>query len=657
MSDSSSEEEEFTFSPEKGTTTAAAASASNNGDSAKPEEAFMKQAIPKKKKKGKKKKKDKKKKKKKKRKEEKKKEKHDDESGNDSEHVDVEDEKHCEEEEDDSSSAAPENDDSNNDENEEMQVSLNDLKRKVMGRDLKTEEDSDQEQDAELQQIKRLMNAEPAQEDDDDKRAASHNTKSMAEKLRRDLMCSICHEVVYPPVSLLCGHSFCQSCLEWWFDRSRADPSCPTCRKTVPVDRRDALSHNFSLKACVMAVYGAEIVERLKARRTKGERGGRHDQGYEVLSILEDETWHYIKIKTDKGVVGASPGDTVQVRRSINLDAEDQRMQLALSVYRRPQRIVVDEQNAFRVQLCLLHMEEDEAADSGFPSSVENEEDEMLLCGRESRILHTYIEVKMKAENGRTSLISRIASDDNGLFNYTLDPSIAIGDASEIRGLLFEHADSGCRLEIDLAQLQSRGGSTLRPQNQPNRGARSHSSDEEGDSDNSYNNGQRRRGFVVGDGDESDEGDENQDEFEDDGFLVDDQNQTSDIDGEFSGEEEDNDICEICKKHGDLMICDGGKEDDGCGKSFHAACVNRDFVPEGEWICQNCASSHGIATGIEGHEFKAKQMFASGGGGGPKALDDDSDDDSDAEFTAKQEPGGNGPAKKKRRVLEDSDSE
>ncbi|KAL3895986.1 MAG: hypothetical protein SGARI_007288, partial [Bacillariaceae sp.] len=310
-----------------------------------------------------------------------------------------------------------------------------------MGRDLKTEEDSDQEQDAELQQIKRLMNAAPAQDDDnDDKPAASDNSnKNMAEKLRRDLI-------------------------------------CPTCRKTVPMDRHDAMSHNFSLKACVMAVYGAEIVERLKARRTKGERDGRHDQGYEALSILEDETWHYIKVKTDKGAITGTPvGNTVQVRRSINLDAEDQRMQLALSVYRRPERIVVDEQHAFRVQLCLLHMEEDEAADSGFPNIVEHEDDEMLLCGRESRFLHTYMEVKTKAENGRTSLMSRIASDDNGLFNYTLDPSIFAGDASEIRALLFEHGDTGCRLEIDLAQLQSRGGSTLRPQNQPNGGTRSHS--------------------------------------------------------------------------------------------------------------------------------------------------------------------------------------
>jgi hypothetical protein len=640
MSDSSSEEE-LTFSPERNPVPAAAA---NEDDDDAPDPPFMKQVIPKKKKDKKKKKKDKK--KKKKRKKEHKKEKHDDESADESHHGNVADQ-HSE---DDTSHAASHQD------GDEMEVSLNDLKRKVMGRDLKTEEDSDREQDKELQEISALTNAEHEQEDSkakNDKKIYTIANSSMSEKLRRDLMCSICHEVVYPPVSLLCGHSFCQTCLEWWFDRSRADPSCPTCRKTVPVDRHDAISHNFALKSCVMAVYGAEIVERLKSQRPKGERGGRHDQGYEVLSILEDETWHYVKVTTDKGVTDKSmvTSDTVQVRRSIVLDAEDQRMQLALSVYRRPERVVVDEQKAFRVQLCLLHMEEDEAADSGFPSTVENEEDEMLLCGRENRFLHTYMEVKMKGENGRTSPLARIPSDDVGLFTYVLDPSMSTGNPAEARALIFEHTDTGCRLEIDLAQLQSRGGSTLRPKQNPSQDFHG----DDADSESSYSNG-RRRGFVMGEGDDSDERD-GDDEFEDDGFLVDDQNQGSDIEGEFSGEEDDNDVCQICKEHGNLMICDGGDEDDGCGKSFHAACVNREVVPEGDWICQECATSHGIITGIEGHEFKAEPLFGASVGGRPRVLDDDSEDESEAEFKAKAEAINNEPKKKKRRVLEDSDSD
>jgi hypothetical protein len=51
--------------------------------------------------------------------------------------------------------------------------------------------------------------------------------------------------------------------------------------------------------------------------------------------------------------------------------------------------------HCFRVKLCLLTMEEDEAADSGFPFLVENSEYEQLICGRESRFVHTIVVVQM----------------------------------------------------------------------------------------------------------------------------------------------------------------------------------------------------------------------------------------------------------------------
>ncbi len=37
--------------------------------------------------------------------------------------------------------------------------------------------------------------------------------------LRQELSCPICHNLLYYPVSLWCGHSFCQVCLDWWLDR------------------------------------------------------------------------------------------------------------------------------------------------------------------------------------------------------------------------------------------------------------------------------------------------------------------------------------------------------------------------------------------------------------------------------------------------------
>ncbi|KAG7348363.1 zinc finger C3HC4 type domain containing protein [Nitzschia inconspicua] len=540
---------------------------------------------------------------------------------------------------------------------DDVDISLNDLKRKVMGRDLRTEEDVDQEQDEELRQIQALMNTGPETE--------PPSTKTMADKLRRDLMCTICHDIIYPPISLFCGHSFCQPCIEWWFDTSKMDPSCPTCRKTVPVKRHDAVAPNLALRSCIMAIYGPEIVRRIQECRPKGERGGTHGKGYEVISPLEDETWHYIQTTTNHAT---SSTETIQVRRNIVLDADDQRMQLALAVYQRPQKIMDNGRNGFHVKLCLLAMEEDEAADSGFPSIVDNSEDEQLTCGRESRFLHSILVVQMRVENGSVLPLARISSAADGCFDYMLDPSTSVGDPADARGLLFEHTSTGCRLEIDLAHLQSRGGSSLRPHPQRSRGGRNLGYDdeeEEGDDmDREESNVGRPRAqnLVMGQSDDSDMS--GSDEFEEDGFLVDDNNQTSDVEGEFSsgGDGDDEDVCTVCHGHGELMVCDGGEEDDGCGKAFHAACVNRSQIPEGDWICQECANSFGIAVGLEGHEFKAQVSDSkSAGTGKRKIIDDESDGDADEKGTKNcgTETDVHAPKTQKRRMvlLDDSESE
>jgi len=271
-------------------------------------------------------------------------------------------------------------------------VSLDALKHQVMGRKLRTHDDHHSDED-----------------DDDGKPAAQDfytcgNIK-VSPALRSELQCAICHDVLLQPVSLLCGHSFCHECLDWWWqstqnnnnnngNNSNNNTSCPTCRRAILIENTSKLGVNTALRACVQALLGNELQARIETLRqarkqaTKGEHGGAHDAGYEVLVRADAEGWMKAGSSSSAGAAAGGAGGGWLFRRSIVLDAEDQRMQLALGIWCDAASTAIHyshSEQTLRVSLCLLTMEEDEVTDGGFPRVVhEDDEDdnEHLLVSR-----------------------------------------------------------------------------------------------------------------------------------------------------------------------------------------------------------------------------------------------------------------------------------
>ncbi|XP_068118187.1 E3 ubiquitin/ISG15 ligase TRIM25-like [Hyperolius riggenbachi] len=63
---------------------------------------------------------------------------------------------------------------------------------------------------------------------------------------RSELTCSICREMFKGPVTLLCGHSFCQSCITLaWDTKDEGDCICPECYRSYR--KRPALERNVRL--------------------------------------------------------------------------------------------------------------------------------------------------------------------------------------------------------------------------------------------------------------------------------------------------------------------------------------------------------------------------------------------------------------------------
>ena len=533
-------------------------------------------------------------------------------------------------------------------------VSVRDLKQKVLGRQIRTAHDDNNDFDDHI----------------DTTLASYTTTQKVSPALRSELTCAICHELLLNPVSLLCGHSFCQECVHWWWQslHDNVVKNCPTCRRDIPTagnnNTKHALGVNTALRACVMALVGEELQGRLQAakeagrRATKGEHGGAHDRGYEVMTPIDEDPWRTVAT----GSMTSWP-----CRRSIVVDAEDQRMQLALGIWKDATTasgiMYSARAQSLQVSLCLLTMEEDEVADGGFPRLVDEEDEmednEQLLVSRHGgRFVHSFVRAVAKGNGspGDSSIIiplGRWGIQATGVVEMALDLSQAEREGATVISL--EHEETGASLELKIAE--------------GNGGARGIARDHIGGRGTiaALDEDDEEERHLFNSREEEDDDGSHLDRFEDDGFIADEAEDIKDDDEQY----DEDDLCDICNKGGDLMVCDGGDHNEGCGRSVHIKCVHRDAVPAGDWICQHCANDVDLEVGIEGHEYPVdietihdteseaspiKQRK-------PKRLKKPKNasillDDSDGDESVGGEPGSDGSSKSaQRHIGEDSDED
>ncbi|EJK60736.1 hypothetical protein THAOC_18861, partial [Thalassiosira oceanica] len=495
---------------------------------------------------------------------------------------------------------------------------------------------------------------------------------SVAAHLKQDLSCPICHDRFHEPVSLLCGHTFCRKCLSWWLERqgvrlggedSEEDGgededggsasnrgSCPACRRAIPSTK---LGVNTALRSVMMALYGSEMnqrrlaEEREKRKATGGENGGLHERGNEVVVPFEeedelrhlmagksgdqaDEEGGWIRLYAAGGQGGWTDGSyrrgsgcSVALRRNVVLDDVDQRYQLSLSLTRcnyirnklamssGGASIETSQYGTLDVELCLLSMEEDEVDDSGFPPFVaEGDDDEALVCTGPDRV-HSCVEssvrlVQADALCGESIFgsntddkvaevpLSRGMIGRDGSVRFRIDLQKAVSsrasgkEAPRVVKLRFHHVDTGAALELRLPTL----------------GEGEDGEEDEIEFRGVERDGTKSSGYMMDDdGDDDHDAEPNQ------------KSRTENEEAEESAGEE-GEVCEICRTGGDLIVCDGGDNEGGCGRAFHLECINLRTLPKGDWICKDCARELGFNVGIKGHEWKD-------GGETVKASDDE----------------------------------
>ncbi|XP_044837318.1 zinc finger protein RFP-like [Mauremys mutica] len=110
--------------------------------------------------------------------------------------------------------------------------------------------------------------------------AAENPMKSLQE----EATCPVCLEYFTEPVTLECGHNFCQACISQCWEGSATATSCPQCRETV---QQGNLRPNRQLANIL------ELVKQLSLQAAKGAGGdGVCERHQEALKLFceEDQT-------------------------------------------------------------------------------------------------------------------------------------------------------------------------------------------------------------------------------------------------------------------------------------------------------------------------------------------------------------------------------
>uniref|UniRef100_A0A8C3KLY1 Uncharacterized protein n=1 Tax=Calidris pygmaea TaxID=425635 RepID=A0A8C3KLY1_9CHAR len=122
------------------------------------------------------------------------------------------------------------------------------------------------------------------------------SSQTPEEILRDEARCSICLEIFQDPVSIHCGHSFCQSCISRTWEGLTTNFSCPQCRKTRS---RKSLRRNRELANMI------EATKSLNLQPVKEVEGGKNlcEEHQEPLKLFCKDEGRLICVVCDRSKV------------------------------------------------------------------------------------------------------------------------------------------------------------------------------------------------------------------------------------------------------------------------------------------------------------------------------------------------------------------
>ena len=281
----------------------------------------------------------------------------------------------------------------------------------------------------------------------------------------KELICSICTEVLYQPLTILnCLHTFCGSCLKEWFSHqhrkasssrsssSTANPySCPTCRsEVVDVQHNATVSNLLELflaanpardrspeeKAEMNEIYkpdgtrpGEKILPKVERRRERRRRR-EHSEAARERQMVEDarlRSWRELDIASSSAPSLLPP--PADRNRSASADRDERRQR------RRERERQRENPAALAIPYVSNHQQPEDTQDAASPPvSSPRHPDAIEARQREQRMSH------------QASLRSLVSASETGTGTGT-------GDSLDEARIMQEILDEGLLGDIDVDTL------------------------------------------------------------------------------------------------------------------------------------------------------------------------------------------------------------
>ncbi|XP_073707357.1 E3 ubiquitin-protein ligase RNF135 [Garra rufa] len=127
--------------------------------------------------------------------------------------------------------------------------------------------------------------------------------EDIVKSVANNLKCSICMEIFTKPVTLVCGHNYCQKCISAFWERAKRD--CPQCRTDVSSSK---LEMNFTLSDILelQNLGGREKWEQILAETDQADQTQHAGSTItKVDSLMKRLDWLKAEIKKTEDLLSA----------------------------------------------------------------------------------------------------------------------------------------------------------------------------------------------------------------------------------------------------------------------------------------------------------------------------------------------------------------